>query len=476
MNRTFILLAFCVALQNISVAQEQIGLHFDNYAASSGMLLNPAATFASPNPWELNIVSAGLFAENNYVYLDHQSVLSALHAFSKSTIPDPQLIFSQPGKIKAYSLGFIQGPSAFIKFNHFTFGIFADTRSAVSVLSSNFPFTLALDSIAYGQLYQVPAFKATMMNWSELGFNIGTKLRGSDNTALRGAINVKFLGGWDGMYFLNNESFDYSKLLHEQLVNLNHFNSSYAYTSNFGSNTFSLPNTFNGKGVGADVGFIYTAGEKSPGNYVWKFGVSVVDIGRIHFIQNAGTYSIVSNTDLSANISDLQQITSLNEFNATGSKIVYGATNSSQTGNQFTIGLPTALTLQAERSIGQRFFVGAVAVRRVVLSETSIYRPNMVALIPRYESKWISAAIPVELFDYNDVHAGASLRFGPLTIGSDNILSWVMKGKLEGSDIYAGLRVFPFWSSKKNNSKKPKENIKSYHSKNIGSKVICPKF
>jgi hypothetical protein len=278
------------------------------------------------------------------------------------------------------------------------------------------------------------------------------------------------------MYFLNKESFDYSKLFHEKLVNLNHFNSSYAYTSNFGSNTFNLSNSFNGKGLGADVGFIYTMGEKASGKYAWKFGASVVDIGRIHFTRNAGTYSIVSNTDLSANISDLEAITNLNELNSTGSNIVYGATTSSQTGNQFSIGLPTAIIFQAERAISNKFFIGAVAVNRVAFSETSIYRPNMVAIIPRFESKWISAAIPVELFDYNDFHAGASVRIGPLTIGSDNILSWVMKGKLEGSDIYAGLRVFPFWSEKKNNSKAVKKINRSYHSHNKGSSLICPKF
>src|SRR5436190_22625476 len=117
MRGKLILILVAIALRNLAFAQEQIGLHYDNYASSTGMLINPAATFASPNRWEINIVSAGIFAENNYLYFDHQTIISLKNAYSKSSIPDPQILYTNPKRIAAYTLGFVQGPSAFVKLN-----------------------------------------------------------------------------------------------------------------------------------------------------------------------------------------------------------------------------------------------------------------------------------------------------------------------------------------------------------------------
>ncbi len=463
-------------MQTLVRGQEQIGLHFDNYAASSGMLFNPAATFSSPNRWELNLVSAGLFVEDNYLYFDHQSVLSLKSAYSKSSIPDPEILYAQPNNIAVYTLAFVQGPSFFVKANKIHFGIFTDARSALGGLSEHLTEPLSLDTLLYEHIYTTPAFKVAMMNWSELGLNLGATLSETRNYSFSGAINVKYLGGVDGMYFHNNQSFQFEKIPHEELTNFNRFDASYGYTADVGSNNYSFPNSFTGKGVGADVGFILSLGEKKPGNYTWKFGASMVDIGRVHFTKQAGTYSLRSNSDLSASIPALQNMYSLDEFNTTASSIINENASSSQTGNEFTIGLPTAITFQAERNITHNFFAGVVAVHRTALSETAIYRPNIVAFTPRYESKWFSATVPVEWLDYHDVHVGAAVRFGPLTVGSDNLLSWMVKQKLNGTDLYVGLRMFPFWKEKVSKSKPKKETVKSYHSSHKGSSSSCPKF
>lgn len=449
MKRLFILIALLaieIGLQNFAYAQEQIGLHFDNYAASSGMLLNPAAPFASPNPWEVNLVSMGMFVENNYMYLDHQSVFSAIGAYSKPGIEDPQIVFGQPKNVIAYNDEFVQGPSAFVKFNRFSVGIFTDARSAMSSRSDDLTGPLNLDTLSYNLEYYFPAFKISMLNWAEFGVNLGAKLVKTDAGTLSGAISIKMLRGSDGVYFQNNEPFNFTKIPMDTSATLDNFNVSYGYSSNILKDTSAAAGfQFNGKGVGFDIGTIYTIGETSPGKYIWKFGASMVDIGRINFRTNAATYSVVSNGDIITRIPDLENISNLDEFNSTISNVVYGDPDASKTGSEFSVGLPTAIILQAERYISHKFFVGAVAVQRVTLSENSIYRPNMVALIPRYETKWISAAIPLELFDYHEIHAGASVRLGPLTVGSDNILSMVAKGKLGGTDLYVGLRVFPFW-------------------------------
>jgi len=476
MRRAIIFLATATFIHHAAFAQEQIGLHFDNYAASSGMLLNPAATFASPNWWEINLVSAGAFAHNNYSYLQHQSVLSALHASMSSSVADPQAGFNLPDKVKAYSLNFVQGPSGFIKLNHFTIGIFTDTRAATAVISDQTTPALPTSLVYSDQTYEIPPFKQAAMSWSEVGLNAGMKIRETKNSSLSAAINVKYLAGWGADFFQNDTYFNFIKITHQQIVNVDRFDATYGYTSNFGNSSFGLFPPMSGKGVGADVGMIYTAGAKKDGKYAWKLGASIVDAGSIHFSRNASTYSVVSNGELSPTVHDLSAVSTLSDLNALASTLVYGNAAASQTGNDFSITLPTAAVFQVERAVGKNFYLGAVTVNRVALAQHSIYRPNMVALIPRYESKWFAATVPVELFDYNDVHAGVAVRVGPLTIGSDDFLSWVMKGKLKGSDAYVGLRIFPFGKNAKEVSASPSQNARSYHSKNKSRGNGCPSF
>src|SRR6185369_7519131 len=154
------------------------------------MLFNPAAPFTSPNRWEINIVCAGFFVENNYLYFDHQSVLSLKNAYMQSSIPDPEVSYNNPQHIAVYTSAFIQGPSAFVKMNNISFGVFADVRSALGGLSENLSAPFSPDTLLYEHIYTTPAFKVAMMNWSELGLNLGAKLTQTDDASLSGAINL----------------------------------------------------------------------------------------------------------------------------------------------------------------------------------------------------------------------------------------------------------------------------------------------
>ncbi|MEZ5022530.1 MAG: hypothetical protein R2728_04580 [Chitinophagales bacterium] len=51
--------------------------------------------------------------------------------------------------------------------------------------------------------------------------------------------------------------------------------------------------------------------------------------------------------------------------------------------------------------------------------------------------KWDS----VSLYRWNDLRVGTYLRMGPLTVGTENLNSWVIPGRLEGSDIYLSLKI-----------------------------------
>src|SRR3954467_11820139 len=67
MNRYLILLSFSFLISSAS-AQEMWGFSNSNYSGNMGIFLNPSTIVGAPYKYEINIIAADIFAENNYVY------------------------------------------------------------------------------------------------------------------------------------------------------------------------------------------------------------------------------------------------------------------------------------------------------------------------------------------------------------------------------------------------------------------------
>ncbi|MEK7256020.1 MAG: hypothetical protein AAB316_14810, partial [Bacteroidota bacterium] len=67
---------FCcgIALAQTAFCQEQLGLRLENYAGVSSLSLNPAGNLSNPLAWDVNLVGAGFFFENNYAYLQQTNL------------------------------------------------------------------------------------------------------------------------------------------------------------------------------------------------------------------------------------------------------------------------------------------------------------------------------------------------------------------------------------------------------------------
>ncbi|HMG15594.1 MAG TPA: hypothetical protein VK590_09115, partial [Saprospiraceae bacterium] len=71
----FILFLFgCFTL----IGQYQFPFRIDNYAGMQAGIFNPAATLTQIPKWEVDLVSGGLFIDNNIAYLQNTSTLSLL--------------------------------------------------------------------------------------------------------------------------------------------------------------------------------------------------------------------------------------------------------------------------------------------------------------------------------------------------------------------------------------------------------------
>jgi len=437
-------------------AQEFNGLRTDNYSGSNGMLLNPATPLSGVLPWDINIAAAGFFADNNYAYAPDQTTLSLLNSNGEQILVN----YYHPQKVKAHENMLLQFPSGFLRIRDIGVGLFFTARSAGYLTSEKYtPGVPAYDTILLDVPTDFPAFQAGMLNWSEIGINGEMTVRDNSVDALYAGANIKYLMGFDGMDFSNNELFTFSK--DQVLSSVTSLDADFSYSTNFGSNRMSDRGNYqvNGSGFGVDAGIFYLLKEgaredyKNPVQYNWKLGVSVLDLGFIHFKRNAGDYHLGAEELFTIATASLDSIDDLDEFNLTGSRNLYDNALASQTSDEFHMLLPAAITLSADKNLGKGFFVNGLIVRRIPhVSSNLIARANIISIAPRYEKRWFGFTVPVVLYEDRDLHLGTAARLGFFTIGSDNILSWLVKDEYTGTDIYAGIKINPFWLNKPSRS------------------------
>lgn len=442
----FFLLVVCWSYN--SVAQEFIGLRTDNYSGSNGMLLNPAAPIAGKLPWDINLFAVGVNEDNNYLKISDPLLK---YVTTSDSIIDVD--FYNPKKLYGHGNVLLQLPSGFVKFKDYAVGTFFTMRTAGYVLSTKDTLAVSrvLDVPIDSTLY-LPQFNAAAIIWGEAGVNGEITLESNSLYALHLGVNLKYLAGFEGVGFRNNESFTYFK----DTVNTTtpYFDADFDYTKNLGSNLLYDPANYalNGSGFGIDVGAYFELHKKSKFNfsknldYTWRFGASLVDVGAIKFKSNAGSYHLLQEDQLVVANLVLDSIGDIDEFNRTGSRTIYDNSDASKDASEFSMFLPAALILTVDKPLPNDFYVHAMIVRRLPNFETNlIARSNLFALTPRYESRKLGFALPMSIYEDKEFRIGASARILFLTVGSDNLRTWFNEKDYASIDFYVGIKVTPYW-------------------------------
>ena len=101
-------------------------------------------------------------------------------------------------------------------------------------------------------------------------------------------------------------------------------------------------------------------------------------------------------------------------------------------------------------AIRENVYINATLVQRIPIGDISVERGNLFALTPRYESRWISAFLPVSVYNWQQVQVGTAVRLAFLTFGTENIGSFLGSKSLTGADFYAAIKINPFQMGWKN--------------------------
>ena len=184
---------------------------------------------------------------------------------------------------------------------------------------------------------------------------------------------------------------------------------------------------FKGHGLGLDVGFLYTrlktftnAGEKrlcaKPyADYVYKFGISIMDIGGIKFKHHTQVHQF---DNRAANWQEFDTVrnVSINNTMRMLSDVFYSSPNDSLTDTSMFLSLPTTLSIQYDYHFEGNFYLGAYWQQPLRFRLKSIRQPPILAVIPRYETRVFGASLPVSVYNYEKIRIGGL----PALLFSDN--------------------------------------------------------
>jgi hypothetical protein len=459
--KSFFFIAFCLLTATL-FSQEQLGLRLSNYAGINSTVLNPAYHSTTPFNWDVNIVEGALHFTNNYAYLSQTNIphlwrnrenlnvilVSGLTP-EKPAPPNTAIVdFNTDNRSRyLYSLTSVMGPSFYLRLgqNH-TIGLITRARTVSSARGIDNDFSYyQYNPRPFFQDMSIDPFRMATAAWAELGFNYSYSTPTANGQFAIGAT-LKGLRPYEGAYFNNEALFQLQKLPGDSLAGTA-IDFSYAHTTTALDELENYEPQGNGNGFALDLGITYTIEGYSDAIYDWKFGASITDVGWLNFNSNATAYEVRVDDPLSIGTTVYQNIQGLEgaeDYIEYFSFQTLGDPLAARTDDQFRLGLPTAFSLQASKSIGQYTYVDAVFVQGIPISNATLQRSSLLTLNPRFEHRWFEAALPVVVANWQKPTVGLSLRLAFLTIGTDHLGSFVGNNDLYGSDFYLALKLNPF--------------------------------
>lgn len=434
-------------------AQEQLGLRLDNYAGVNALVLNPAAHATNPLTWDINIIGMGFWINNNLGYIENANVPKVLKNI-ENIGPNPSLklvnkssatLFYNTRTKTSYSIsagGRIMGPSIVVNLNNgHSFGLFTAARTLLT--SHNLPNLVNSEDfhkINYNQSFKVDPFKLSGLAWSEIGVNYALKLNPDNDKGVTLGVNARYLMGFQG-FFLTNYNGTVAAQLNKDTFRIEAIRATTGFTTNY--NTQPLQQ--NGKGLGFDVGavMITEGGDNKP--YQWRFGISLLDLGRITMKKATEVHTFNSNEVFQLETMNLDSLNNSDDpRSAVLEKVNERIAAKTNVGNNFAMGLPSALQLQADYAFSNSLFINGLLIQRFRLSEVALERENLLAVTPRYESRWWGASMPISVTNMEQLRVGLNARLAFLTFGTEHLLSWIGNSKLSSTDFYFALKINPF--------------------------------
>lgn len=476
---------FCLFFFTINLnAQQWLGISTSNYAGTYSVSSNPANVADSRYKFFLNIGGANTEFTNNYAsWAAPYSIIGlftnqvpAKYRASNGLIAFKNT-YIEEARAKSNSVAFIaadvKGPSMIYTFEKAKIAIGFSSRFRVLTNLSNTTSDVAhvmvqgtLVPDLYGFSSKNNHFNMNLNAYTEMGLSLGIVIKEQAQDYLKVGLTVKRVNAVMNIHYLADQV-DFridpiagrpnrQNVLFQQAVGTFGLTNSTALEIASLNPNWLFGNAAAGSGYGFDIGAVYefrpdfdkydlkikgkwkTDGTKNK--YLYKIGIALLDVGKLKF--NNPNY--VNQTQIDkANVlvppGTFNKIDSpdrlYNQMNN-----AFGINNSDYTHN-FTSILPMALSTNFDYKISEKIYLNTTWVQSLRnVKNIGANQPSMLAVVPRYESKWYDLAMPIALINgYKNLTLGLSARMGPLFIGTDNIGGVLNIGNPKGISAYFGL-------------------------------------
>ncbi len=267
-------------------------------------------------------------------------------------------------------------------------------------------------------------------------------------------ITIKRMFSIGGGYMRASDA-DYI-VLNDTSIDIKHLNAEVGFSLPLDYNNNNFPDSgplIKGGGFGFDLGLTFQNKVLSYQkkrvtklcrqryiDYIYKIGVSVIDIGYVNFKKNAELHSFDNVSKYWINF-DTLTYRNMNALMQTLSNVFYGDPNASYVDNKIKVFLPTAFSFQADYKVYRHWYAGAVFIQPLQMGKSYVRRPSQIVLVPRYESPELEFSLPFSLYNYRYPRLGFSVRYHFLTLGTDELLSLLGITNFTGFDFYISFKI-----------------------------------
>ena len=333
---------------NHAQAQELLGVTLGNYSGTAGLMVNPAGMTNNKMYLDINLATANVFFRNNFAYLPKEDFViwdAADYSFPPIYGVDTNrnVNYYNDNNLKNATVNArLLGPSAMLQVGDHAFGITTGVRYFTS--GNRIPWDIA--EISYNGLNYTPLhniefddydFDFSTSAWMEIGLSYAYNAIKSYDQQLTVGISIKKLWGYGGGYLKTN-NVNYI-VVNDSTINIRNLNAEAGFSVpiDYDNNDYISTPTFRGSGIGVDIGAVFVKKKKVSMNewdgkklcsqkydeYVYRIGVSILDIGRVKYTNNAQLHSYDDVSKYWADV-DTLNFTDINTMMSQISNTFYG--------------------------------------------------------------------------------------------------------------------------------------------------------
>ncbi|TAG10068.1 MAG: hypothetical protein EAZ41_08510 [Sphingobacteriia bacterium] len=440
--------------------QQFHALHGSSFAGASSIFNNPASPNNSLHRWDLNIFSFQFANSTNTLYAKNMK----FPAIGNATINLTQ--GAQERNINTnLNLNFLNAMYRINKKQAVAVGLRMRMNNHIQSNAFNLNDSIGRLNAFLSANRNIPQIEGKFTNagWIEANLNYAQVLFETGNSRLSGGITFQMMKSLSGAFaHINRLTYLESIRPTDSIYSLTGGVGSFAYSANM--DTWS--SNFNTQGnisnfikasktaIGFSAGLEYilyqqndSYNETEPKIYNWKLGLSLMDIGSNQYNTSKFTGKFFYNNRI-ANDRDisnkLSNIKNAKELRDSLSSLLDTIITLPRT---FSIGNPARIILNADRYLGNNFFINGQLTIPLSNSYSSTGHStnelSLISLTPRWETRNWGIFLPIQYNLYGLFWAGFAIKAGPLLAGFHH-LGLLKKDPLLNGGGYIMLSIHPF--------------------------------